>query len=59
MAKEVIKVTLLHEGMMGVGHRRRWRVDYTDSRGLRYWKHLWAKDEMDAYMRVMGIRRTE
>lgn len=58
MAKEVIKVTLLHEGR-GIGHRRFWKVDYTDSRGLRYWKLLWAEDEMDAYMRVMGIRRTK
>lgn len=32
-----------------------WQVNYRAKNGLIYWKHIDAKDEMEAFMKVMGI----
>ena len=50
MVKEVISVRQIN------GLSDLWQVYYR-SNGLIYWKNVIAKDEMEAFMKVMGIRK--
>ena len=51
MSKEILKV----ERWLTAPDR--WRVEFRARNGLIYWKNVKAKDEMEAFMLVMGIRK--
>ena len=51
MVKEVISVRQIN------GLSDLWQVRYRAKNGLIYWKNVIAKDEMEAFMKVMGSRK--
>jgi hypothetical protein len=55
MDKEITNISLTW-GPIG-DHAPIWRVEYTvDNSGRIYFKHVHAKDELEAYSLVMGLR---
>ncbi len=55
MDKEIIEIRRVNSAWEELPYYL-WRVDYTVSdNGLRYFRHVSAKDELEAYSIVMGF----